>query len=76
MKAAIRAAYLLGIEARYDWAKPGSAARERGLQLAGEAADKALAGKLKLDGDCWREALEANGVNPRATMRELAALPA
>ena len=76
-KSAIKAAYLAGLEQTYEWAGREGTARNRGMMLASQAADNALAGELKLEGECWWRALEANGVtNPkRATRDQLAALP-
>lgn len=72
-KAAIKAAYLEGLKAAYDWTRGPHG--ETGLAKAGEAADAALAGRLKLEGAVWFAALAANGVQKGATRAMLAALP-
>ena len=75
-KRAIHAAYIEGLKQTYPWARDGGVAQERGLALAAQAADKALAGKLKLEGRIWFEALAQNGVQKSSSMKILAGLPA
>ena len=72
-KSKIKADYLARLQARYGFYMPGS----KPLTLAGMAADKALAGEIRLEGDCWFDALRAAGVrNPTsATRKEIASLP-
>ena len=74
-KSAIKADYLAGLADAYEWARNGGPVQERGLHLAGEAADKALAGKMRLEGEVWYAALAANGVHKAAPLRVLAELP-
>lgn len=72
MKAKIKAAYIAALKKTYPGIyTPGS----RSLELAGEAADNALAGRLKLRGECWSAALEEVTGTHRHTMAALAALP-
>jgi hypothetical protein len=73
MKAKIKAAYLRKLVETYpDIYTPES----RALNLAGLAADNALAGRLKLVGECWYSALEeATGSKRVWRMADLAALP-
>ena len=75
-KTAIKSAYISGLEAAYDWAKPGSLFRDSGLDKASFAADAALAGKIKLEGEVWFAALAANGVHKGASRAQIAALDA
>lgn len=72
MKAKIKAAYIAALKKTYPGIyTPGS----RSLELAGEAVDNALAGRLKLRGECWSAALEEVTGTHRHTMAALAALP-
>lgn len=72
MKQAIKTLYIQKLQAAYPFYTEGS----RPLELAAQAADKALAGSVKLEGDCWNEAVrEVTGLT-RWTMRALAELPA
>lgn len=77
-KAKIKAAYLTKLAEKYAWARGemGETAQTRGIAAASEAADKALAGQLKLEGYCWFEALRENGVPATATRAMLRELPA
>ena len=50
----------------------GSPAREAAIK----AADAALAGSIKLEGEAWFKALAVAGLKPSATKRQIAALPA
>lgn len=68
----IVALYLDGMRARYDWARKGDAIAERGLTLGADAARKACAGKIKLEGDAWQDALRGAGFTGTYTMRALA----
>lgn len=74
-KLKIRHDYLNNLEriyaGRIDYSS-GSRARE----LAIAAADKALAGQIRLEGEAWFEALESNGLSNRSTRAQIAALPA
>ena len=57
----------------YDFYTEGS----RPLELANLAADKALAGKMKLEGAAWTQALLLHGIDAkRVTLKALAELPA
>jgi hypothetical protein len=71
-KAAVKSAYITNLKARYPFYTDGS----RPLEMANEAADAALEGRVRLQGDCWSLALQQCGLNQRITLRELAALPA
>ncbi len=77
MKAKIKADYIERLKATYGWARgeQGEVAQMRGLTMAADSADAALAGKMKLAGTCWFEALAAHGVQKGATMRQIAELP-
>ena len=70
-KAAIKASYIANLKATYAFYLDGS----KPLVLAIVAADRALAGKIKLEGDCWYKALADNGMQKASTMKMLAALP-
>ena len=74
-KAAIRAQYLAGLESAYPWAKEGSPHRASGMAAATKAVDAALAGKIKLEGDVWRDVLAANGLPKNATRAQISSLP-
>lgn len=76
-KAKIKADYIEKLKATYGWARgeQGEVAQTRGLAMAADTADDALAGKIKLAGDCWFEALRENGVQKAATRAMIAALP-
>ena len=71
-KSAIKASYIANLKATYPFYVEGS----RPLALAHDAADKALSGAMKLKGECWDKALSDNGMSPRVTLAQLAALPA
>lgn len=71
-KAEVKVAYIQELQARYPFYTEGS----RPLQLANEAADKALAGLVRLEGEAWFAALARAGLNKRSTRAEIAALPA
>lgn len=70
-KSSIKAMYISELQAMYPYYTEGS----RGLELAHEAADAALAGKQRLQGGCWTKALAAHGVNTW-TLKKLRGLPA
>jgi hypothetical protein len=70
-KAGIRELYLAELKAKYPFYTEGS----RPLALAERAVDSALAGLIKLDGDCWFRALETYSLPKTVTMKALAALP-
>lgn len=72
MKAAIKDAYIAKLQQHYPtFYLPGS----RPLDLAVMAADRALAGALKLEGECWSAAVtDVTGLT-RWTMADLAGLP-
>ena len=71
-KSAIKADYIKNLIATYPAIyTPDS----KPLNLAGLAADQALAGKMKLEGDCWFAALKRNNVQKAATMKMLSELP-
>jgi hypothetical protein len=71
----IVAAYLDGMKARYSWARgeQGDIAQRRGLELGEKAARAACAGKIKLEGDAWAEAVKAAGFTGPITCKALAA---
>jgi hypothetical protein len=73
-KMQIRHDYLNNLEriyaGRIDYSS-GSRARE----LAIKAADAALAGDIKLEGQAWFEALASNGVQKSATKKMIEGLP-
>jgi hypothetical protein len=71
-KAQVKAAYIAALRRTYPFYTEGS----RALELAHLAADKALAGAMKLEGAAWDEALKECGLSPRVTLRQLAALEA
>ena len=66
--------YLARLKETYPWAQGanGDVAQRRGLELAEQAARKACAGKIKLEGDAWAYALKASGFTGFYTMRALA----
>ena len=71
MKAAIKDAYVAKLQQHYPTLYlPGS----RPLDLAVMAADRALAGALKLEGECWSAAVEDVTGLTRWTMADLAGL--
>jgi hypothetical protein len=70
-KREIKAAYIAKLQSRYPFYTDGS----KPLALANEAADKALAGLYRLEGDCWFEALALAGLTKRSTIAQIAALP-
>lgn len=72
MKSKIKALYIQKLQATYPFYIEGS----RPLELANQAADKALAGKLKLEGECWESAVrEATGLKTW-TKKMIEGLPA
>lgn len=64
--------YVAKMHATYDWAKRGDAVSERGLAMGADAARKACVGKLKLDGDCWMQAIREAGFSSFYTAKALA----
>ncbi len=71
-KTNIKACYIANLQATYPFYTEGS----RPLEMARLAADTALSGVGKLDGECWYKALAANGVQKAASRKMLAELPA
>jgi hypothetical protein len=71
-KATLKARYIANLQATYPFYVEGS----RPLQLANEAADAALAGTLKLKGECWDKALKECGLPKGITLKALAGLEA
>jgi hypothetical protein len=71
----IVAAYIDGMKARYGWARGenGEAIQQRGLTMGEDAARKACAGLIKLDGDAWLAALDSVGFKGHYTMKTLKA---
>jgi hypothetical protein len=69
----IVAAYIDGMKERYDWARKGDAISERGLSMGEDAARKACAGKLKLEGDAWIAAIRQAGFTGIYSAKALAA---
>jgi hypothetical protein len=70
-KTEIKARFIALIKVRYPFYTEGS----RSLALANDAANAALAGKIKLEGECWEQAVkEVSGLS-RWTMRQLSELP-
>jgi len=67
--------YLDGMKARYGWARGenGEIAMRRGLEIGEDAARKACAGLLKLEGDAWAQALRDAGFTGNYTAKALAA---
>lgn len=71
MKASIKKRYIELLQSNFAFYTEGS----RPLKMANEAADNALAGKLKLTGDCWFQALTEHNLKKTITQKALAALP-
>lgn len=72
-KSSIKKDYIEILQNLYEFYTEGS----RPLELANLAADKALAGKMKLEGAAWHQALLAHGIDSkRVTLKTLAGLPA
>lgn len=70
-KASVKAAYIANLRAAYPFYTDGS----RPLSLANLAADAALAGIQKIEGECWTKALRDNNLQKATTLKMLAALP-
>lgn len=68
----IVSAYLEGMKARYDWARRGDAISEKGLAMGADAARKACAGLVKLEGEAWIAALREAGFSGTYSARALA----
>lgn len=69
-KDGIRELYIAQLQAAYPFYTEGS----RSLAVAYEAVDAALAGNLKLSGNCWERTLETYSLPKnvtRATLRDL-----
>jgi hypothetical protein len=64
--------YVEKMQSTYDWARKGDATSERGLSMGADAARKACAGKLKLEGDCWNSAIREAGFTGPYTAKALA----
>ena len=71
-KSSIKAKYIATLQELYPFYTEGS----RPLELANLAADKALDGKMRLDGAAWFQALLLHGLDKRTTLKTLAELPA
>jgi hypothetical protein len=71
MKKAIKNLYIRKLQSTYDFYQEGS----RPLELANLAAERALAGDLKLEGDSWNAAVTEITGWSRWTMRDLKNLP-
>lgn len=73
-KLEVRHHYLNNLETMYagkiDYSS-GSRAREAAIK----AADAALAGSIRLEGEAWFKALAVAGLNKRSTKAQIAALP-
>jgi hypothetical protein len=70
-KSSIKESYITTLKNLYPFYVEGS----RPLDLAHKAADQALAGKMKLEGEAWFQTLLLHGIDRRATMRFLSELP-
>ena len=68
----IVSAYLEKMRETYEWAQRGDQVSERGLAMGEDAARKACAGLIKLEGECWSAALVAGGFTGRYTSKALA----
>ena len=73
-KSKIKADYIVNLRSLYA-GKVDYSDGTRPWGLACNAADQALAGKIKLEGEAWFMALASNGVQKAATRAMLAALP-
>ena len=69
-KSEIKARYIENLRAAYPFYTDGS----KPLAAAHMAADAALAGKMKLEGECWDRALASCGLPKNITMKALEAL--
>lgn len=69
----IVASYVEGMKARYAWAQANDAVAERGLTMGADAARKACAGQLKLEGEAWEAAVRSAGYTGPLTKAGLAA---
>lgn len=73
-KLEVRHHYINNLETMYagkvDYSS-GSRAREAAIK----AADAALAGTIRLEGEAWFKALAVAGLNRRSTKAQIAALP-
>lgn len=73
MKASLKTDYLAGLALAYP-AIPYGDPTSRPAQLAEQAVDAALAGKMKLEGAVWFSVLAAHGLPKSITRAQLAAL--
>jgi len=64
--------YIEKMQATYEWARRGDAVSERGLSMGADAARNACAGKIKLEGVCWRAAIREAGFSGPYSARALA----
>ena len=74
-KTQIRHDYLNNLETLYA-GRVDYSSGSRPRELAIKAADAALAGDIKLEGEAWFMALASNGVQKSATMKMIEGLPA
>jgi len=70
-KAGIRELYIAELQAAYPFYTDGS----KPLEMARLAVDKALSGKMKLEGACWERTLATYSLPKNITLKALAALP-
>ena len=70
-KEGIRDLYIAQLQARYPFYTEGS----KPLEMARLAVDKALSGKMKLEGECWERTLAVYSLPKNITLKALAALP-
>lgn len=70
-KAKLKAAYIAALKRNYSFYIEGS----KPLELAHIAIDKALSGKMRLQGDSFDEALKESGLPKNITLKALSQLP-
>ena len=70
-KEGMRELYIAELQAHYPFYTEGS----RPLELAYKAVDAALAGKMKLAGECWERVLQTYSLPLNVTLKTLSALP-
>lgn len=73
-KLQIRHDYLNNLETIYA-GKIDYSSGSRPREMAIRAADAALSGKIRLEGEAWFLALEKNGLSRRSTRAQIAAIP-
>lgn len=73
-KLQIRHDYLNNLETLYA-GKVDYSSGSRPREMAIKAADAALAGHIRLEGEAWFAALEKNGLSRRSTKAQIAAIP-